>query len=615
MKPHDAKTKTAGIVLFALSALTCLAISTMKVKPPMQIVSDPPGAMVDIDTEPVGLTPFTTNRVRSDKDLEVEVTLKDYFAEKRTFSQKEVALHTRDHNVPWILTIPLSRRHLETPLLVSSSVDGATVFVNGQEAGLTPWNGKLVFDIAAKSDRWEPSVIRVEKSNYLAVSKLFSEEQSEARDFSGRFNATLDEIKREVEVKVSANVPHANVFINDGLSLGTTPCTVRLTFTRADGTQLWSTSTVKISKEGYEYLPLGGEAKPEFVQKMTADSAAGGFVSANSFVPVKFVSVPLRTFGIINDKIQVCYTNVSAAVDQTEPGGQAPTAFTTAAPEDALVLSKFSVWPDHPDKIVYSKLTRDPRSPAGTDEVLTGANIWSKEPGQDTPMTKGVRYDIDPFVTADGKFIYFSSNRSGKQAIWRMEPDGAAPQPITVNNINSVDTEPVVTFDNAKLAYSSRPLGALPSTPSTIWIADADGSLAASTQPGHSPAWSPDGKLIVYVSPPPGNKIMLMDRKGRPGPQLTDGEWNDAFPIWSHEGKHIIFASDRGLNDRNERNWDLWIMTPKGKDQAPLTQNGSFDSCPAISSDNLRLYFFSNRGAVAAGKESLQIFWLEPPRD
>jgi len=65
------------------------------------------------------------------------------------------------------------------------------------------------------------------------------------------------------------------------------------------------------------------------------------------------------------------------------------------------------------------------------------------------------------------------------------------------------------------------------------------------------------------------------------------------------------------LSGQKEHNWDIYIVASDGKSApAPLTQNGSFDSCPAVSADGRKLYFFSNRGAQKAGQESLQIFSL-----
>jgi Tol biopolymer transport system component len=576
----------------------------------MSVVSDPPGAEVYINTNYVGMTPFSTNKIRSDIGMKLEVRMRDYAPEEEYFTATEL----QDSKRSWVLpTFNLVRLHLETPIQVTANVEGATVFVNNRSEGPAPWTGKLVFD-RIKSAPWETAVVTVVRSNYLSVTNKITESQAEAKGRAGiEFRAMLDEIRRDVAMVIKADTANAMVFIND-TPAGATTLVTNLTFTRASGAQPWSTVTLRISKEGFEYRPPGQDAVPAFVKMLTVDTAASGVVSAEGFLPVKFVPAPVRTFEILDDKLKPHYTNIMSAVDPGEPQGQAPVLFTTVKPENALVASRIGTWPERSDKIVYAKPSRDPRSPAGEHEVILGTYICINDGGLETPLNMGQQqhFDVDPFVTADGKYIYYSSDRSGKRIIWRMEADGTLPQPIT-GNATVLDTEPVVSADGSKLAYTSRALDAQPSASSWIWIADADGSLAAQTKEGRNPAWSPDGQKIAFVTPE--SKVVLMDRKGKVLGQLTDGDSHDAYPVWTPSGNHIIFASDRGLNDRKEHYWGVWIMQSDGKQQRPLTQNGSFDSCPAISSDGLRLYFFSNRGAQKAGQESLQIFRLDLPPD
>lgn len=614
MKPQYAKIKIAASVLFVLTALSCNTVRI--VNRSLEIVSHPPGADVYInnDNDSAGKTPFNTNRITTGIRLKVEVRMKDYAPEQQDYSLEDVALHTQDNKGAWVLpAFNLVRLHLEVPIQVSSSVEGATVLINNQLAGPAPWKGKLVFD-RTKSTPWEAPAVSVVKSNYDAWITNITESQAEAAERMGLEldvkDVKLDEIRRYFRVVIQADISNAMVSIND-IPAGTTPLTTNLAFTRANGTQPWSTATVKISKEGYEYRPPGQNPTPDFVKAVTVESAAAGLVSAQGFATARFVSALLRAFEIHDNKLTVRSTNVMAAVDPGEPG-QAPTPFTTAKPEDALVMSRIGAWPERADTIVYSKPSWDSHSKTG-DPI--GAQICINDSGMETLLNMGQHFDLDPFVTADGKYIYYSSDRWVKRNIWRMDANGTLPQPIT-SSANFLDTEPVVSADSShpQLAYTSRALDASPSAPSTIWIAKADGSQATQTQEGQNPAWSPDGKKIAFVKP--DNKIWLMDNNGKNPRQLTDGDWHDAYPVWTPSGNQIVFASDRGVNDLKERNWGIWMMAADGRTPPrQLTKNGSFDSCAAVSSDGRHFYFFSNRGAHQKGEESLQIFRLNLPRD
>jgi TolB protein len=81
--------------------------------------------------------------------------------------------------------------------------------------------------------------------------------------------------------------------------------------------------------------------------------------------------------------------------------------------------------------------------------------------------------------------------------------------------------------------------------------------------------------------------------------------------VWTPDGSRIIYASNRGLNEDQEPNFDIWMMNEDGTGQTQLTINGSYDSRPAISRDGRYIYFISNRGAQRENQETLQIWRIE----
>lgn len=90
-----------------------------------------------------------------------------------------------------------------------------------------------------------------------------------------------------------------------------------------------------------------------------------------------------------------------------------------------------------------------------------------------------------------------------------------------------------------------------PSPPAAIYVMQADGSglerVTAEAGYDLEPAWSPDGRRIVFVRSPrtPGTAeadLVAVDANGGHETRLTSGPATDADPAWSPDGQRLAFT-------------------------------------------------------------------------
>lgn len=102
-----------------------------------------------------------------------------------------------------------------------------------------------------------------------------------------------------------------------------------------------------------------------------------------------------------------------------------------------------------------------------------------------------------------------------------------------------------------------------------------------------SPAWSPDGRTLVYSMQ--GN-LWRQEPDSRTATQLTAGRGYDYQPDWSPDGRHVIFT--RYLNHAME----LQLLDLASGKVTPLTRGGAVNLEPRWSPDGSRIAFVSTSG-------------------
>jgi TolB protein len=129
----------------------------------------------------------------------------------------------------------------------------------------------------------------------------------------------------------------------------------------------------------------------------------------------------------------------------------------------------------------------------------------------------------------------------------------------------------------------------------TLRVADADGEggqvALNSPEPIISPAWSPDGKELAYVSFESQKAVVYTQEvasgKRRP---IANFRGSNSAPAWSPDGQTLALTLSR------EGGSQLYLMSRSGEGLRRITNTSAIDTEPAFSPDGKTLYFVSDRG-------------------
>ncbi len=192
-------------------------------------------------------------------------------------------------------------------------------------------------------------------------------------------------------------------------------------------------------------------------------------------------------------------------------------------------------------------------------------------------LTSTAGYDAEATVAPDGKTIVWTSVKDGDLDLYAMNLDGTRVRRLT--DEVGYDGGAFFSPDSQRIVYrASHP-----------------------TDPAELARYK---ELLTQRLVEPGQlEIFVMNADGSDKTQVTSNGASNFAPFFHPDGKHIIFSSNvetRGGGGRPR--FHLYLVGDDGADLERVTVEGHFNSFPMFSPDGKRLVWVSDRNAKEAGE-------------
>ena len=212
-----------------------------------------------------------------------------------------------------------------------------------------------------------------------------------------------------------------------------------------------------------------------------------------------------------------------------------------------------------------------------------------------TALTDDLHIDVNPVWSSSGRFVFFSSYRSGGMNVWRlaMKGDGtpaSAPEQLTTGAGQDVQlaASPKGNLLALAILRQNADLWTLP----LDWHGTPQSAkrIVATTREDSRGSWSSDGKSIAFNSDRDGDmNIWISAADGSGARPVTRGEGGDFQPNWSPDQSHLVFFSSRGGNG------NIWDVDVASGTLRQLTRSAALEINPFYSPRGDQIAFVSDQ--------------------
>jgi len=229
----------------------------------------------------------------------------------------------------------------------------------------------------------------------------------------------------------------------------------------------------------------------------------------------------------------------------------------TAAREDLPALNNAASFSPDGRKVVSGFQT-------GSPGLRTEIVEYDLATHQLTFLAPDPQGDWLPTYSHDGRSVIFNSYRTGGSDLYRLDRETRAVEALT--NDPRYEAHAQLSLDDRRIAFH-RQIKDNDYAVQILDLATRDVTSIADTPSEEAyPAWSPDGRMLVFSSTR-GNAdgetdLYIATTDGTIVRRLTSAPGRDTYADWSADGRYIYFNSSRG----RERGTDVYRIEMRGDD-------------------------------------------------